>query len=228
MSKVQDYKNMNDDNNEFDEFDLVEFPVKDRSTSRKHHASKMRSKLRHKMLTHHQTNKLWYSFDYQHSDKAKNLAAKANMDFDEKEFYNEPIAWVVAESENGTRLCDVLPMWSSDALYKRLNDLESKGIYISGETLDKLLEEFLRRDYKRELDNERKIIAYQVLKSDRFEYYSVGDYESEEEASEIIEILRQRDEDWDYFCVPVKVYTEEQKRECKSLGYLPVPGFEEI
>lgn len=230
MSRVQDYMNMNNDNNEFDEFD-VEFPVKDRSTSRKHHASKMKSKLRHKMLTHHQTNKLWYSFDYQHGDKAKNLAAKANMDFDEREFYNEPIAWVVAESENGTNLCDVLPARNMDALHKLLDDLESKGILISSSTIDEIELELYRRDCKAEIDNNRKVVAYQVVKSDCFEYYTIASYETEMEANKMIKILRQRDEDyedWDYFCIPIKVYTEMQKRICKHFGYVPIPGFIKI
>ena len=212
--------------NEYD----VEFPVKDRSTSRKHHASKMRSKLRHKMLTHHQTNKLWYSFDYQHGDKAKNLAAKANMDFDEKEFYNEPIAWVVAEAETET-LRDVLPTRNMDALHKLLDDLESKGILISSSTIDEIELELYKRNCKAEIDNNRKVVAYQVVRSDRFEYYPMGSYETEMEANEMIKILRQRDEDyedWDYFCIPIKVYTEMQKRICKHFGYVPIPGFIKI
>ena len=235
---------------DFDETDFSdEFPVKDRSKSRKRHHASKRDKAKHYNRKSNQFLRDWrlyesgFNYNQGKSHNQDSLEYLTSLDM---ELYN-------ADSNKGNKTSDPTdtdkeqlancflsvmfpdsnPHIASGKLLLEIKTLYNNGIEISNEIIKELFSNLSRRQRKFEIDNERPIVAYSAYGYDFYGHnfpddFYLGTYPTMEMAEKVLESLNKSPEyGQDYYVLPVRTYTEEQTKEIKSLGFLPVVGFVE-
>lgn len=222
------------------------FPRKDRSKSRtRYHASK-RDKAKH-----YNKEKNTYIRDWRLYESGFNYSKgkSHNQDFleyltsldmksynkDDLDKRNETINPTNKEEKQLTNCFLSVefpnnnPHIAAEKLLEEFKDLSEKGILISTEIMESLRSHLSRRERKLAIDNERQTVAYSVYRYDFPDDFCLGTYPTREIAEENKIYLSATFPEYehDYYILPVLTYTEEQIKEIKELGYIPVVGFVE-
>lgn len=230
---------------DFDETDFSdEFPVKDRTKSRARHHTSKRDKAKHYNRKSNHTIRDWrlyesgfnYSKGKSHNQDSLEYLTSLDMESYNKDDFNKENKTSDPTNTNKEQLAncflsvmfpDSNPHIASGKLLQELKTLYGKGIEISHEIIKELSSDLSRREHKLKIDNERPIVAYSIYGHDFPDDFYLGTYPTREMAEEVIKSLANKSPEYehDYYILPVRTYTEEQVKEIKSLGFLPVAGF---
>ena len=242
----------------FDEADFIDqFPTKDRSKSRaRYHASK-RDKAKHfnkkeiayqreydlylsGMDTNGNTHKAQFLKDREKSEMRDFQLSNGNENYKNYKAFKKYTDFSdLLKTEEELLAEDIMNVFDwytddfSNSVMETIEDLQKNGIEIYSNELNEFCNTYFaeksRRERKLQIDNERPIIGYSVYLHD-YPNALKRTYLTREMAEDVIKFIVNKfpELEHDYCILPVRTYTEEQVREIKSLGFLPVAGIMEV
>lgn len=208
----------------------TEFPIKNRSISRKHHASKMRKHDR--CLRSMEKEKHGWSMYQAGLFLDKRTTHKSRK-------YSVRERDALADYYRGSNFKDHEEFIEHFDLYDILTPaqevfLREKGIFLEEKTRADFMEEQTIKSIKRELDSRMVTVGYEIIATIYYAYpdsdtFTFGFSRDKKELEKAIpeikrEFILEGTNDFDIYIKPVREYTPRQKQECKELGYHPVPG----
>ena len=221
----------------------LDFPVKDRSVSRKHNTSRRRAKEKScnsKATAFKRDHDLYNAGLDSKGTTFKSRSLNKFADLDELEYIkgNEHCPITLNEDDYSS-----YEEWKEESLYensyfsicftmeslqREIESLASKGVQFDAETVREAeflinkREELNKR--KSQIYSERPIIAWEIHCYDYYDSgadWAYGIYPTKELAEEVLRLIPNED-DVCYEILPVQMFTEEQVRELKALGFQPV------
>lgn len=206
----------------------LDFPVKDRSASRKHNTSRRKAKehSRSRKQTAYKRDHDLYNagLDYK-GTTFKSRSLNKFADLDELEYVKGNERCHITEEESLYENSYFSNCFTLKSLQREIDSLASKGVQFDAETVKEAMflinkrEEAAQR--KSQIYSERPIIAWEIHCYDYYDNdvdWQYGVYPTRELAEEVLGLIPSEN-DVCYEILPVRMFTEEQVRELKTLGF---------